>query len=131
MEYILYGQLFGMRDGTPPEMERFKDQFSSVGINDAFIQKGKDLLADLEKERGESEALQVERIEVTKQVNDTELAISRLLSRLAAADEIVCLEDIEAEPVFRLHVIRTEKARADAENEARRIENKSRAFKVG
>ncbi|MCP4502945.1 MAG: hypothetical protein GY822_23660 [Deltaproteobacteria bacterium] len=103
-----------------PEAAMRVSKLAAVGIDDAFIEEGKALLEKLDDERQETFESVEERKVLTKELQDAELVLSRLMSELVAADDVVSLENPEDEPLFVLNVIRTEEARLGALTDARR-----------
>ncbi|MCP4504750.1 MAG: hypothetical protein GY822_33005 [Deltaproteobacteria bacterium] len=103
-----------------PEAEMRVSKLAAVGIDTAFIEKGKAILAKLDDERQETFKVREERKVLTKQLEDAELVLSRLMSELVAADDVVSLEHLDEEPLFVLNVIRTEEARLEAAANVRR-----------
>lgn len=102
-----------------PEVAALKDQLADVGITTALVEKGWDILKRLGVDQAETAEAKAEREAMTKQVRDEELATTRLLDLLLATDEAYVLGDPEAEPLFRLDLIRAEQARVQASRATR------------
>lgn len=94
-----------------PELPALTDKLASVGIDDAFIAKGWDILARLQADKQETEEAKQARMRLTKAVRAGELALSQLLHQLDAADEAITLETPAEGRVFRLEIVEAERAR--------------------
>lgn len=102
-----------------PEAQAFKDKLAAVGVDDAFIQKGYDILARLDADRQETTQARAQREKLTRQVREGELRLSRLLAQLVAADEALAVATPAEGRVFRLDLIRAELGRIEAAREER------------
>lgn len=102
-----------------PEAEMLLPKLKDVGVDEALVAKGYDILSRLAKDQDETAEAKGQRQELTRKVREGEKQVSRLLAQLVAADEAVALENPSEGRVFRLDVIAAERGRIRAAREAR------------
>ncbi len=102
-----------------PEAEEQQQTLAPFGLDEAFIEEGRNLLVALGAERSETTAAIAKRNQLTRKVQAAEERLSSLLSQLEQADHTAALETPDARRWFPLDVIASEVGRVNAAREAR------------
>jgi hypothetical protein len=104
-----------------PEAEALKPTLAPFGANDAFIAEGRAVLDKLCVESAEATGAKGRREDVTRKLRQAEAQLTKLLRQLEAADEAAAMERVDAGMRFPLEIIKTERARVEAQRQARLV----------
>lgn len=102
-----------------PEVRKMLEELKGVGVNEKFLNEGKQILKQLGIDRDETAEVKAEQEKLTREVRESEIEVARLLRRLELTDEAAALEHPEGKRWFPLDIISVERGRIEAAREER------------